>query len=262
MSLLKSSKFLLLTVLSAIFITKYLDVNYISCFQSILPPFIYIHFHNLLSTLQNNNPKKVQLNSHLPKIFNQMIQIADQPLKSYKVAVGFGSCVDIFTDAVPLLKHLKINAPKSQPEHFKVISNEKDLSSGFSYFFTKGAASERYVSDTNLFDNLVDHVKVVNPTAKYALGGNAPVMANRFAKELPDRESQQKNQGETNQAQSNPELILAAQHSHEFSSWMDEKVHFTGPETNHADRHLILEYKTGETYDHLESSRANRFIIH
>lgn len=262
----KSSKqviFFLLTILSAFLISKFLNINYISfstalLYNNFLFSYFYTQVQNLKSKfnlISNDDEEKVQLDLHLSSIFNKMVNIADQPLKKYKVAVGFGSCVDIFTDAIPLFESLNFEPPISKPKHYKVINNHKELTSGFSYFFTRGAASERYVSDDILFDKIVNQVDKINPNAKYALGGNAPVMANRLAKE-----------GKLNNKQiSNGDIILAAQHSFEFNknNWMDEVIKFTGPKTNVADRHLILEYKTNEKFGNkLRSPRANRFIIH
>lgn len=251
----KQNIIFILSILSAILISDYLnitDLNSISFLQSILPNFLlsYLYIQHA-----DSHEKKVHLDAKLNTIFEKLKNLADQPLEKYKVAVGFGSCVDIFTDAVPLFEKLNIEAPpkNTNPEHYKVIKNKKELSSGFSYFFIKGAASERYISNEELFDLLVENVD--QKSAKFALGGNAPVMANRFAKE--GRERVPKKNGEV-------DIILAAQFSSEFEKdgWMDEKVRFTGPRTEVADRHLILEYKQNEKFNHLVSPRANRFIVH
>ena len=194
----------------------------------------YPLFNNFFNT-------KIQLNNNLHQIIESMVKTADKPLQKYKVAVGYGSCADIFTDALPLFKKVGINSPASALHHNSIDSKE-ELAQVFTYFFQEGAAAERYISDIELFDKLVDNVP---KNDKYALGGNAPVMANRLAKEQKDSE-----------------ILLAAQHSHEFKDWMDSRVKFTGPETSVADRHLILEYKTGDKFDGFLSPRANRFIVH
>ena len=61
--------------------------------------------------------------------------------KDLKVAVGFGSCMDLIVDGIPLLKKLKIKPP-TQPTHHDSIGNEKDLAEVFTYFMREGAAAE------------------------------------------------------------------------------------------------------------------------
>merc|ERR1712168_238423 len=137
-------------------------------------PFLknYPLFNNLFQS-------KVQLNHNIHQIVQSLTQIADRPLKKYKVAVGFGSCADIFENGIPLFERLDIRPPKKE-KHHDVIDDSKELTEVFSYFFEQGAAGERYVSDFELFDRLV---KAVTKGSKVALGGNAPVMANRLAME-------------------------------------------------------------------------------
>ena len=257
-----------ITSILAIVLTNYfqLENKYLDHFSWEIFSLSYLQllYSKLAESTKTPNKTKILLNAQLVNIFNDLVTIADQPLNDYKVAVGFGSCVDIFTDAVPLFDYLKFRAPKNndEVEHYNVIDNSDQLTSGFTYFFTKGAASERYISNKQLFDQLVDTVmkneeEILIKTIKkpkVALGGNAPVMANRFALELKKIEGYQ------------GKILLAAQQSHEFDDyeWMDELVEFTGPRTEVADRHLILEYKTNEKYDNNRwvSPRANRFIVH
>ena len=52
----------------------------------------------------------------------------------------------------------------------------------FGYFFSHGAAAERFCPDENLFENLVSQA-TLSADVRVALGGNAPVMARRFALE-------------------------------------------------------------------------------
>ena len=72
------------------------------------------------------------------------------------------------------------------------------------------------------------------------LGGNAPVIALRMARE-------------------GAEVILGAQDSPDLPIG---NVSPSGPAVDVADIHLILEYKKGEKIGAFTAPRANRFIIH
>ena len=60
---------------------------------------------------------------------------------NHRVAIGFGSSVDVFVDGVELLKKLDISPP-SLPVHHDVIASDEDLAESFAYFFQYGAAAE------------------------------------------------------------------------------------------------------------------------
>ena len=58
-----------------------------------------------------------------------------------RVAVGFGSCEDVFVDGLGLLRELGVGPPEI-PRHHDVISSPEQLAEGFAYFFEYGAAAE------------------------------------------------------------------------------------------------------------------------
>jgi len=149
--------------------------------------------------------------------------------------------MDVFVDAVQLLNKAKITKPV-HPKHHKSISNKAELGEGFSYFFQHGAAAERYVGNSSLFEQLVQTASSIKGHRR-VLGGNAPVMANRFALE-------------------GAEVLLASQASPEFKKALRPEIEITGSEVATSDIHLILEYKTGEKWGNYKSVRANRYIIH
>ena len=59
----------------------------------------------------------------------------------HKVAIGFGSCVDVISDGLEVLRALDIKPP-NETAHYDVVSSEKELAEGFAYFFQYGAAAE------------------------------------------------------------------------------------------------------------------------
>ncbi|XP_063226286.1 ADP-dependent glucokinase [Bacillus rossius redtenbacheri] len=158
---------------------------------------------------------------------------------SKKVAIGYGACLDLFVDGNVLLPY---NDLGSNPEHFTDISSNKELSKTYAYFYRHGAAAERYVSNSSLFDELVNRA-FATAGSHSGLGGNAPVMASRFAHE-------------------GCKVLLAAKMSPELQKFLPRGVTVVGGETSKDDVHLILEYKAEERWGPHVAPRANRFIIH
>ncbi|PSN36343.1 ADP-dependent glucokinase [Blattella germanica] len=156
-----------------------------------------------------------------------------------KVAIGYGACKDLFIDGRELLKY-DDNAAK--PEHFNGIKTYEELIKTYAYFFRHGAAAERYIANDKLFDAIVQKASRVSDS-HYALGGNAPVMASRFAAEGCD-------------------VLLAAKMTPELQESLPNGIKVVGGITNKDDIHLILEYKAGEQWGIYNSPRANRFIVH
>lgn len=173
------------------------------------------------------------------------------PQHPARVAVGFGACKDVFASALPLFRRFGASppAPGIELDHHASIADKKQLEEGVAYFFRHGAAAERYVSDKAMFRRLVETADEL-PGVRHVLGGNAPVMANRIAKE-------------------GGVVLLAARLSNELRAGMHggvkTVVYGKGEEEEGAeedDIHLILEYAKDEAWEHLVAPRANRYIIH
>ena len=60
---------------------------------------------------------------------------------SKRVAIGFGACMDVFTEAVPLLGALNLTPPE-EPHHYDVVDTGRHLAEMLAYFFKYGAAAE------------------------------------------------------------------------------------------------------------------------
>ncbi|XP_015587961.1 ADP-dependent glucokinase [Cephus cinctus] len=156
-----------------------------------------------------------------------------------KVAVGYGICTDVFIDAKHLLRY---SSKVGKPEHFDEIRTDTELLKSFAYYFRHGAAAERYMPNGALFDKLV--AKARSFTSSYStIGGNAAVMAFRFAKEGCN-------------------VVLAAKMTPDLKQMIPESIKVIGGEVKRDDIHLILEYKRGEVWGPYTSARANRYIIH
>lgn len=158
-----------------------------------------------------------------------------------RIAIGFGGCLDIIVEGVALMQEAGIE-PNYNPVHHNFLETETQLAESFAYFFPPGAASERYVSNDTLFRKLVDASKRL-PEMRWALGGNAPVMANRLAAEGCD-------------------VLLGGRLSTEEISVLSDRITVAGESITDADIHLIMEYPTGAKWGNHVSRRANRYIVH
>ena len=100
------------------------------------------------------------------------------------------------------------------------------------------------MTDSSLFQLWTDAVLSLNETV-VSLGGNAPVMANRFAKE-------------------GWKVLLGASLRPEACKQLHEAVTVTqkAQDSDHEDYHLVLEFDKDSTWGKLVSPRANRFIVH
>lgn len=155
-----------------------------------------------------------------------------------KVAIGFGSCQDIIVQS----KEVVFDQPPKIPEHFYSVSNKEEFLKVLAYYYRHGAAAERFISNSSFFSELVALAKQA-PSARYHIGGNAPVMANRFVKE-------------------GCEVLLGAQLSKSLASQFSPKVTISGPFIEEDDIHLLLEYPAGQRWGSHIPPRANRFIVH
>ncbi|OXU26069.1 hypothetical protein TSAR_002650 [Trichomalopsis sarcophagae] len=156
-----------------------------------------------------------------------------------RVAIGYGICTDVYIEAGNLLEY---SEEIGQPQHFDEISTKEELLKSFAYYFRHGAAAERYMSNSTLFDNLVAAARSY-PSSYSSIGGNAAVMAMRLVREGCD-------------------VVLAAKMTTSLLQMIPEAIEVVGGEVERDDIHLILEYKRGEVWGPYMSARANRYIIH
>lgn len=98
----------------------------------------------------------------------------------------------------------------------------------------------RLVSNATLFAELVQAARSAD-SAELHMGGNAPLMARRFALE-------------------GCEVLLGAHMSAKLRSELPPGITVAGPEVAHDEVHLLLEYPAGERWGHLHSPRANRRV--
>ncbi|MBN3316196.1 ADPGK glucokinase, partial [Atractosteus spatula] len=182
-----------------------------------------------------------RLDTVLSSLLRAESKVGIDNIRRPRVAIGFGGCVDIIVDGVALLNKVGIQ-PSSTPLHYNFIENVEQLSRSFSYFFPPGAASERFVVNETLFSELVEASREL-PGNRWAVGGNAAVMATRLANE-------------------GSEVLLGGSFSPEFTDVLPPHITVAGKTLEEPDIHLILEYPSGAKWGQYTSRRANRYIIH
>ncbi|XP_029284366.1 ADP-dependent glucokinase [Cottoperca gobio] len=190
-------------------------------------------------------PQNADLDDRLDTVLSSLLRaegkVGMNDVARPKVAVGFGGCVDLLVDGVSLLN--KIGLPSTdQPLHHDLLENEVQLAQSFAYFFAPGAAAERFMLNDTLFSELVEASRDL-PGNRWAVGGNAPVMAGRMATEGCD-------------------VLLGGSFSPDFTDVLSQHITVAGNILEEPDIHLILEYPSGASWGHYTSRRANRYIIH
>ncbi|KAL7638612.1 UNVERIFIED_CONTAM: hypothetical protein RMT77_011184 [Armadillidium vulgare] len=182
------------------------------------------------------------LQKRLSQILDAMLEIEnDHTVGKVRIAVGYGACNDLFVKASELLEN---ESPPSATKHYGHIQTMEQLKEMYALFFSSGSAAERFVSNETLFMELVKRAESL-PTGRYVLGGNAPVMAKRFAME------------------GGSVMLGAKRNDYLLKSLLPNMAVSGGPTSGSRDDiHLIMEYYKGEKWGDYLSTRANRFIIH
>ena len=80
---------------------------------------------------------------HLKSVLEGLLKAenAVRQTNDLRVAVGFGSCVDVIGPGLDILEKIRAEVP-SVPEHFDTVHNKEELEKIFAYFFRHGAAAE------------------------------------------------------------------------------------------------------------------------
>ncbi|XP_071873206.1 ADP-dependent glucokinase [Bombus fervidus] len=198
---------------------------------TVLIVLVAIYYRNSENILQ----KRLQALIHgLERLENKHV-MSSRP----KVAIGYGVCTDVYVNAKDLLNY---SDEVGQPQHFDEINTELELLKSFAYYFRHGAAAERYMANRTLFDNLVAKARSF-PSSYSTIGGNAAVMALRFAREGCD-------------------VTLAAKLTRSLHQIIPQVINIVGGEVKRDDIHLVIEYKHGDIWGPYSSARANRYIVH
>lgn len=180
---------------------------------------------------------------HIDETLRSMLSIESRVKinKNLNVAVGFGSCLDIFVSSKQLI--IENHEPPTTQMHHENIRTQDELNEVLAYFFSAGAAAERYIDNRTFFQELVEQAESTDGSRK-AIGGNAAVMAKRFILEGLDK------------------VMLGTQHSRKTIEHYNDKLVISGPIVDYDDVHICIEYPAGEQWGKYVAPRANRLIIH
>lgn len=160
------------------------------------------------------------------------------------------------------------------------VSDSKQLWESFVHFFRRGSATERFVSDAALFDELIDRseqfvMERQNQHGGYHIGGNAALMATKFASEGWDVLLGGALGPKLRELMVGKDLAAVANDASVHPSLNDRRrgtIHFArgaDGEQSSVDRdevHLILEYTKGSKLQYgyagaaVSAPRANRYI--
>ncbi|XP_036326843.1 ADP-dependent glucokinase-like [Rhagoletis pomonella] len=168
-----------------------------------------------------------------------------RPLQAPKVAVGYGACTDLLLHATEFLNYTNDLVKGIGPE-FTVneVNDKQELLQTFAYYFQNGAAAERIMPNSELFRELIQIAKSRHRNGiQWFLGGNAPLMGTRFHLEGAN-------------------VLLGARMSRKLRRLVPADIKIAGDEIPEDDIHLILEYKSGDTWGPFKAPRANRYILH
>nr|VZI47958.1 unnamed protein product [Spirometra erinaceieuropaei] len=193
-----------------------------------------------------------------------------QPHPGPLVIVGFGGCTDINVDAIGFFESLGVDpslptAIRPEFDGHIGLNSLDDVLAEFTEMFASGAAAERYVANKTLFNLLVEHATSLvtanttvatgsgtnsgRPSAYFSLGGNAPVMAQRLAREGAEVTLVARLSPRERAALPNGLRVISAPSA------------FGLPDVPLSDVHLILEYERASRWRNFTAPRANRYIL-
>jgi ADP-dependent glucokinase len=180
------------------------------------------------------------------KILNELqkiVNIGESTINCTKIAIGYNSNLDLIVSGIEVLKNLNLK-PISDFQDFMKISNLTQFHENFLYFFEKGIAGERYIDNPELFEKILE--STINLKNKqWDIGGNAAIMANKFA------------------MKGCSSILLSGAIGEKLSSLLHSSIKIISNLNQTKDEiHLILEYEKYSNWGRIIAPRSNRFIIH
>ncbi|NWI09241.1 ADPGK glucokinase, partial [Crypturellus soui] len=163
------------------------------------------------------------------------------PIRFFFLSCSVNACVDVVLSGVKLLEALGLD-PGDGRNH-AVLNSGQELKEAFAYFMQKGAAAERFFSDSDAFRHIAQTASEY-PGAQLYVGGNAALIGQKLA--------------------ANPDLkiLLCGPVGPKLHELLDDNVVVPPESMQERDEfHLILEYQAGEEWGQVKAPSANRFIF-
>eukprot|EP01089_Gocevia_fonbrunei_P011838 TRINITY_DN2625_c0_g1_i1.p1 TRINITY_DN2625_c0_g1~~TRINITY_DN2625_c0_g1_i1.p1 ORF type:complete len:501 (+),score=93.92 TRINITY_DN2625_c0_g1_i1:62-1564(+) len=192
---------------------------------------------------EKDNNVKLQYdrkNAVLQRLLN-LTSNGHQPLK---IAIGYNSNLDLIVNAIQLLKSLSLVPSNNSQDSYDTIASMEEFEKTFSYYMNRGSAAERFVEDKAVFNFIVSSASSLpEKDITYFSGGNAALMANRFASE-------------------GCEVLLGGVVGRKLSGLLHPQIQKLASVEDQIDEvHLIMEFEKGTKWGTHTSPRANRFIV-
>ncbi|EFA84840.1 glucokinase [Heterostelium album PN500] len=160
---------------------------------------------------------------------------------NHRVAVGYNTNLDLVVNAVDLLHALGLS-PTQNPTPSDEIHTLSQFEQTFTYYFDSGSAAERFITEKDVFDQIIKATDSLN-RQEYLTGGNAGIIANRLARE-------------------GCRVDLSGVVGSKLKNLLNDSINVIEYNADTRDEiHLIMEYQTNSTWGAYSTHRANRFIV-
>eukprot|EP01125_Pyxidicula_operculata_P005289 TRINITY_DN1902_c0_g1_i3.p1 TRINITY_DN1902_c0_g1~~TRINITY_DN1902_c0_g1_i3.p1 ORF type:complete len:452 (-),score=79.29 TRINITY_DN1902_c0_g1_i3:297-1652(-) len=184
------------------------------------------------------------------QIFSSLHSTVTKSKPAYhNVAVGYNSCLDLIVKGQNVLAQL--NSKFHQSVLHDVITSVDHLFETFAYSFENGAAVERFISEPQVCEAVMEAAKSLDKKV-YFVGGNAALMGVGFVK-------------------NGANVLLGGAVGETSKSHLPNGFTIAKSNYNKDEIHLIMEFKRGETIEvtnddntkkTLTAPRDNRLIVH
>ena len=170
-----------------------------------------------------------------------------------RFAVGLNACVDVIVPALDVFESLGLDGKAAEPQDHSAIDTLSSLEQTFKFFFSRGGAGERFVSDPAVFKRIADAARTAEASRNY-IGGNAALIGVTIQNRAKQRNDE------------SVRVLLGGRVGPDLRTLLGSDVAIAGgPSTDPADDydeyHVILEYPKGAKWGGLVAPRANRFIV-
>lgn len=219
------------------FMTMFLAVCY-----PIVKPYLETYLDNFNEDTTLDSFSKFSIESEIIRAWKRLIERPKRKQKNTKIAIGMNTNVDLIISGTELFKNLEIEHNEETKNH-ELISNLTEFKQCFKHFFRKGSAAERFFTNSNDFNQVLDAVK--NLKQQWFIGGNAALMAQGISKRFSDAE-----------------ILLIGPVGPKLKELLNNRIQVPDDTFIEKDEvHLILEYEANEVFENIQTPQANRFIV-
>ncbi|KAJ6228921.1 adp-dependent glucokinase [Anaeramoeba flamelloides] len=136
----------------------------------------------IATSISQNQISVSDLVQDLLTVTSQPLQ---RPISEKKFAIGFNANVDAISPAISILTELlskhELSIDSFEPKDHVEIETLEQLISTFLFYYQKGAAGERFVTNSELWEEIAEIAVNYDKTTLF-VGGNAALMANNAVK--------------------------------------------------------------------------------